>query len=182
MSMGFVLSYSQYFTTLMVGGGRVKTIALVLVPYIQSGDRAGFRTAFTETAGKNWGFGGTTRLLSFVLENAPFAWLPMKEVQKCAWILAFNSNRVALHCALRAQVAYLCGDVDAPLFADIVQGDGSGTVGVKLRHEFSPFKRRIYVGSGIRIIACRVVETVVAHPQDKLPYPGGKIWLPAYSR
>lgn len=32
MSMGFILSYSQYFTTLMVGGGRVKTIALVLVP------------------------------------------------------------------------------------------------------------------------------------------------------
>ena len=40
VSMGFVMSYSQYFTTLMVGGGRVKTIALVLVPYIQSGDRA----------------------------------------------------------------------------------------------------------------------------------------------
>ena len=40
MSMGFVLSYSQYFTTLMVGGGRIKTIALVLIPYIQSGDRA----------------------------------------------------------------------------------------------------------------------------------------------
>ena len=40
MSMGFILSYSQYFTTLIVGGGRVKTIALVLVPYIQSGDRA----------------------------------------------------------------------------------------------------------------------------------------------
>lgn len=40
VSMGFILSYSQYFTTLMVGGGRVKTIALVLVPYIQSGDRA----------------------------------------------------------------------------------------------------------------------------------------------
>ena len=40
ISMGFILSYSQYFTTLMVGGGRVKTIALVLVPYIQSGDRA----------------------------------------------------------------------------------------------------------------------------------------------
>jgi len=40
MSMGFVLSYSQYFTTLMAGGGRVKTIALVLIPYIQSGDRS----------------------------------------------------------------------------------------------------------------------------------------------
>ena len=40
MSMGFILSSSQYFTTLIIGGGRVKTIALVLVPYIQSGDRA----------------------------------------------------------------------------------------------------------------------------------------------
>lgn len=40
MSMAFILSYSQYFSTLLVGGGRVKTIALVLVPYIQSGDRA----------------------------------------------------------------------------------------------------------------------------------------------
>ena len=39
-SMAFIISYSQYFTTLMVGGGRVKTISLVLVPYIQSGDRA----------------------------------------------------------------------------------------------------------------------------------------------
>ena len=36
----FTLSYSQYFTTLIVGGGRVKTLALVLVPYIQGGDRA----------------------------------------------------------------------------------------------------------------------------------------------
>ncbi|MBQ9970091.1 MAG: ABC transporter permease subunit [Oscillospiraceae bacterium] len=40
MSMGFILSYSQYFSTLLIGGGRVKTLALVLVPYIQSGDRA----------------------------------------------------------------------------------------------------------------------------------------------
>ena len=54
-------------------------------------------------------------MLSFVLDNAPFAWLPMKEVQKCVWILAVNSNRVGLHCALRAQVAYLCGDVDAAI-------------------------------------------------------------------
>ncbi len=40
VSMAFILSYSQYFTTLIVGGGRVKTLSLVLVPYIQSGDRA----------------------------------------------------------------------------------------------------------------------------------------------
>lgn len=53
MSMGFILSYSQYFTTLMVGGGRVKTIALVLVPYIQSGDRAlsaVYSVAFVDSA------------------------------------------------------------------------------------------------------------------------------------
>ena len=53
MSMGFILSYSQYFTTLMVGGGRVKTIALVLVPYIQSGDRAlasAYSVAFVASA------------------------------------------------------------------------------------------------------------------------------------
>lgn len=40
LSMAFIISYSQYFTTLLAGGGKIKTIALVLVPYIQSGDRA----------------------------------------------------------------------------------------------------------------------------------------------
>ncbi|MBQ6900446.1 MAG: ABC transporter permease subunit [Firmicutes bacterium] len=39
LNMGFIISYSQYFTTLIIGGGRVKTIAMVLFPYIQSGDR-----------------------------------------------------------------------------------------------------------------------------------------------
>lgn len=40
VSMAYIISYSQYFTTLMAGGAKVKTLALVLVPYIQSGDRA----------------------------------------------------------------------------------------------------------------------------------------------
>lgn len=39
-SMAYIVSYSQYFTTLLAGGGKVKTLALVMVPYIQSGDRA----------------------------------------------------------------------------------------------------------------------------------------------
>jgi putative spermidine/putrescine transport system permease protein len=39
-SMAYIISYSQYFTTLLAGGGKVKTIAIVMVPYIQSGDRA----------------------------------------------------------------------------------------------------------------------------------------------
>ena len=38
-SMAYIISYSQYFTTLLAGGGRIKTLALVMVPYIQSGDR-----------------------------------------------------------------------------------------------------------------------------------------------
>lgn len=40
VSMAYIISYSQYFTTLLAGGGKIKTLALVLVPYIQSGDRA----------------------------------------------------------------------------------------------------------------------------------------------
>lgn len=62
MSMGFILSYSQYFTTLMVGGGRVKTIALVLVPYIQSGDRA--LSAVYSVA-----FVGSALMMFFVFES-----------------------------------------------------------------------------------------------------------------
>lgn len=53
LSMTFILSYSQYFTTLIVGGGRVKTLALVLVPYIQGGDRSlssVYALAFTGSA------------------------------------------------------------------------------------------------------------------------------------
>lgn len=38
--MAYIISYSQYFTTLLAGGGKIKTLALVMVPYIQSGDRA----------------------------------------------------------------------------------------------------------------------------------------------
>ena len=53
MSMAFILSYSQYFSTLIVGGGRVQTLALVMVPYIQSGDRplaSVYAVAFTGSA------------------------------------------------------------------------------------------------------------------------------------
>ncbi len=53
LSMSFILSYSQYFTTLIVGGGRVKTLALTLVPYIQGGDRSlasSYALAFTGSA------------------------------------------------------------------------------------------------------------------------------------
>ena len=39
LSMGYILSFSQYFLTLLVGSGRVKTFALVLFPYLSGGDR-----------------------------------------------------------------------------------------------------------------------------------------------
>ena len=38
-ALGFVVSFGQYFLTLMIGGGRVQTFAMIVVPFIQSGDR-----------------------------------------------------------------------------------------------------------------------------------------------
>jgi ABC-type spermidine/putrescine transport system, permease component II len=38
-SMAYIISFSQYFLTLMVGGGKVKTLSVVMVPFIQGGDR-----------------------------------------------------------------------------------------------------------------------------------------------
>ena len=39
-SMSYVVSFSQYFLTLMIGGGQVRTFSIVMVPYLQSGDRS----------------------------------------------------------------------------------------------------------------------------------------------
>lgn len=39
IAMSFIISFSQYFITLVIGGGKVKTLSLIMVPYIQSGDR-----------------------------------------------------------------------------------------------------------------------------------------------
>lgn len=38
-SMAYILSFSQYFLTLIIGGGNVKTFSIMMVPYLQSGDR-----------------------------------------------------------------------------------------------------------------------------------------------
>lgn len=37
--MGYIVSMNQYFLTLLMGGGRVQTVATLMVPYLQSGDR-----------------------------------------------------------------------------------------------------------------------------------------------
>jgi putative spermidine/putrescine transport system permease protein len=37
--MAFIISFSQYFVTLLIGGGSVVTYAMFMFPYIQSGDR-----------------------------------------------------------------------------------------------------------------------------------------------
>lgn len=39
LCMSYVVSFSQYFLTLLIGGGEVKTFTIVMVPYLQSGDR-----------------------------------------------------------------------------------------------------------------------------------------------
>lgn len=40
MSMSFIVSFSQYFLTLIIGGGKVQTFSVVMVPYLQSGERS----------------------------------------------------------------------------------------------------------------------------------------------
>lgn len=39
LSMSYILSFSQYFLTLLIGGGEVKTFAIVMFPYLSGGDR-----------------------------------------------------------------------------------------------------------------------------------------------
>lgn len=38
-SMAYIVSFSQYFLTLMIGGGSVKTFAIVMVPFLTGGQR-----------------------------------------------------------------------------------------------------------------------------------------------
>lgn len=38
-SMAFIVSFSQYFLTFLIGGGNVVTFSMMMFPFIQSGDR-----------------------------------------------------------------------------------------------------------------------------------------------
>ncbi len=38
-SMCFIISFSQYFLTMLIGGGNIITYPMIMFPYIQSGDR-----------------------------------------------------------------------------------------------------------------------------------------------
>ena len=37
--MSYIVSFSQYFLTLLIGGGKIKTFTIVMFPYISGGDR-----------------------------------------------------------------------------------------------------------------------------------------------
>lgn len=39
LSMSYIISFSQYFLTLLIGGGAVRTFATVMFPYLVGGDR-----------------------------------------------------------------------------------------------------------------------------------------------
>lgn len=39
LGMSYIVSFSQYFLTLLIGGGKVKTFTIVMVPYLQNGSR-----------------------------------------------------------------------------------------------------------------------------------------------
>lgn len=38
-SLLFIVSFSQYFLTFLIGGGRITTFPMLMIPFIQSGDR-----------------------------------------------------------------------------------------------------------------------------------------------
>ena len=38
-SMSYIVSFSQYFLTLLIGGGQVRTFTVIMVPYLQGGER-----------------------------------------------------------------------------------------------------------------------------------------------
>jgi len=38
-AMAYIISFSQYFLTVLIGGGKVKTFSMIMVPYITGGDR-----------------------------------------------------------------------------------------------------------------------------------------------
>lgn len=40
ISMAYITSFSQYFLTLLIGGGKVKTFSVLMVPFIAKGDRS----------------------------------------------------------------------------------------------------------------------------------------------
>lgn len=39
LSLSYILSFSQYFLTLLIGGGSVRTLAFIMFPYLAGGDR-----------------------------------------------------------------------------------------------------------------------------------------------
>lgn len=39
ITMAYITSFSQYFITLLIGGGKVKTLSTIMVPFIAKGDR-----------------------------------------------------------------------------------------------------------------------------------------------
>lgn len=40
ITMAYITSISQYFITLLIGGGKVKTLSILMVPFIAKGDRS----------------------------------------------------------------------------------------------------------------------------------------------
>ena len=40
LSMSFIISFSQYFLTLIIGGGKIRTFSVVMVPYLHGGERS----------------------------------------------------------------------------------------------------------------------------------------------
>lgn len=72
-SMAYIISFSQYFLTFLVGGGKVITFSMLMFPYIQSGDR-------TISSGYSILFIATSLLIFILFESLMKKYYQVKEV------------------------------------------------------------------------------------------------------
>ncbi len=73
-SMSYIVSFSQYFLTLMIGGGSVKTFSIVMVPFLQSGYR-NFASVYSII------FLGITILIFGIFEWLVQRWMKEQDVE-----------------------------------------------------------------------------------------------------
>lgn len=75
--MAFLISFSQYFLTYLIGGGQVITFTMQMFPYIQSGDRHMGAVYSIIFIGVTWGI---LRLMTAILTKAyrdQDMWMPL---------------------------------------------------------------------------------------------------------
>lgn len=72
--MSYIISISQYFLTLLIGGGSIKTFTIVMIPYMQSGER-NFASIYAII------FLGVTLIVFFIFEKIAKIFMEDKNIE-----------------------------------------------------------------------------------------------------